>query len=85
MDARQTQYEVTFFLARQDSDTEAQNELFDLIFRHTVAAGARLAPPKEAPNQPRDDQPLRVEQLNPGAVLDLAEIFVTLTSNERAS
>ena len=73
IDARQTQYEVTFFLEQQDSDTEAQNELFDLIFRHTVAAGARLAPPKGAPYQPRDDEPLRIEQ-----------IFVSLTPNERA-
>ncbi len=85
IDARQTQFEVTFFLAQQDSDVAAQNELFDLIFRHTVAAGARLAPPKEAPYQPRDDEPLRVEHLNPAAILDLAEIFVSLTSNERAA
>ena len=48
IDARETQYEVTYFLARQDSNVAPQNELFDLIFRHT-AAGARLAPPKEAP------------------------------------
>src|SRR5277367_2834958 len=84
IDARQTQYEVTFFLAQQDSDTDAQNELFYLIFRHTVAAGARLAPPKDAPYQPRDDEPLRIEQLKPGAIVDLAEIFVSLTANERA-
>jgi small-conductance mechanosensitive channel/CRP-like cAMP-binding protein len=84
IDARQTQYEVTFFLAQQDSDTEAQNELFDLIFRHTVAGGARLAPPKDAPYQPRDDETLRIEQANPRAILDLAEIFVSLTPSERA-
>jgi small-conductance mechanosensitive channel len=83
IDARQTQYDVTFFLAELDSDVEAQNELFDLVFRHTVAAGARLAPPKDAPYQPRDNEPLRVEQLNPVAILDLAEIFVTMTPNER--
>jgi small-conductance mechanosensitive channel len=85
IDARQTQYEVTFFLAQQDSDADAQNELFDLIFRHTVAAGARLAPPKDAPYQPRDDEPLRLEQLSPDAVLDLAEMFTCLTPNERAA
>jgi len=85
IDARQTQYEVTFFLAQQDSDTDAQNELFDLIFRHTVAAGARLAPPKDAPYQPHDEEPLRLEKLSPGAVLDLAEMFICLTPNERAT
>jgi small-conductance mechanosensitive channel len=85
IDARETRYEVTFFLAQQDADVDAQNELFDLIFRHTVAAGVRLAPPKDAPYQPGDDDPLRIEQLSPAAILDLSEMFVSLTSGERAA
>src|SRR5277367_6988089 len=60
IDARQTQYEVTFFLAQQDSD-------------------------KDAPYQPHDEEPLRLEKLSPGAVLDLAEMFICLTPNERAT
>jgi hypothetical protein len=51
----QTEFEITFFVDRLDSDTDAQNELFDLISRHAVAAGAQMAPPKNAPYQPRDD------------------------------
>ena len=36
----ETEFEITFFVDRLDSDTDAQNELFDLISRHAVAAGA---------------------------------------------
>jgi len=85
IDATQTEFEITFFVDRLDSDTDAQNELFDLISRHAVAAGARLAPPKNAPFQPRDDGALNVKDLNPDTVLTLAGIFVSLTPDERAA
>jgi hypothetical protein len=55
IDALQTELEITFFVDRLDSDTDAQDELFDLISRHALAAGAQLAPPNNAPYQPRDD------------------------------
>ena len=85
IDATQTEFEITFFVDRLDSDTDAQNELFDLISRHAVAAGARLAPPKNAPFQPRDDAALNIQDLNPDTVLTLAGIFVSLTPDERAA
>ena len=47
IDSMQTEYEITFFVDRLDSDTYAQNELFDLIFRHATAAGVRLAAAEE--------------------------------------
>ena len=47
IDATQTEFEITFFVDRLDSDTDAQNELFDLISRHAVAAGARTRAPQE--------------------------------------
>jgi CRP-like cAMP-binding protein len=81
----QTEFEITFFVDRLDSDTDAQNELFDLISRHAVAAGARLAPPKNAPYQPRGEAALDIKDLNPGTVLTLAGIFVSLTPDERAA
>jgi CRP-like cAMP-binding protein len=59
--------------------------LFDLISRHAVAAGVRLAPPKNAPYQPRDDAALDIKDLNPDTVLTLAGIFVSLTPDERAA
>lgn len=85
IDARETEFEVTFFLKQLASDVEAKNELFDLIFRHTVAAGARLAPPKNAPYQPRDDGPLHIEPPDPETVLNLSGIFAALSPNERAA
>jgi CRP-like cAMP-binding protein len=81
----QTEFEITFFVDRLDSDTDAQNELFDLISRHAVAAGARLAPPKNAAYQPRDDAALDIKDLSPDTVLALAGIFVSLTPDERAA
>jgi CRP-like cAMP-binding protein len=85
IDAMQTEFEITFFVDRLDSDTDAQNELFDLISRHAVAAGARLAPPKNVPYQPRDDVTLNIKDLSPDTVLTLAGIFVGLTPDERAA
>jgi small-conductance mechanosensitive channel/CRP-like cAMP-binding protein len=79
IDAMQTEFEITFFVDRLDS------ELFDLISRHAVAAGARLGPPKNAPYQPRDDAALNIKDLNPETVLTLAGIFVSLTPDERAA
>jgi CRP-like cAMP-binding protein len=81
----QTEFEITFFVDRLDSDTDAQNELFDLISRHAVAAGARLAPPKNAAYQPRDDTAMNGHDLSPDTVLALAGIFVSLTLDERAA
>src|SRR5271165_6535122 len=85
IDARETEFEITFFVDRLDSDTDAQNELFDLISRHAVAAGARLAPPKNAPYQPRDDATLNIKDPIPDTVLTLAGIFVSLTPDERTA
>lgn len=85
VDATQTEYQVTFFVDRLDSDTEAQNELLDLISRHAVAAGARLAPPKNAPYQPREDETLNLKELSPNTVLTLAGLFVSLAQDERAA
>jgi small-conductance mechanosensitive channel/CRP-like cAMP-binding protein len=85
IDEMQTEFEITFFVDRLDYDTDAQNELFDLISRHAVAAGARLAPPKNVLYQPRDDAALNITDLNPDTVLTLAGIFVCLTPEERAA
>jgi len=85
IDAMQTEFGINFFVDRLDSDTDAQNELFDLISRHAAAAGARLAPPKNAPYQPRDDAALTIKDLIPDTVLTLAGIFGCLTLDERVA
>ena len=88
IDAAQTGYELTFFIEQLGSATEAQNELFDLIFRHVTAAGAQLAAPKngsyQSPQSPGDEA-LKKEKTGPEIVLDLVPIFSSLTPNERAA
>jgi len=85
IDTAQTGYELTFFVEQLGSATEAQNELFDLIFRHVTAAGAQLAAPKNGPYQARDEEALKTEKTGPEIVLDLVPIFATLMPKERAA
>jgi small-conductance mechanosensitive channel len=88
IDAAQTGYELTFFIQHFGSATEAQNELFDLIFRHVTAAGAQLAAPEDgsyqSPQSPGDEA-LKKEKTGPEIVLDLVPIFSTLMPSERAA
>jgi small-conductance mechanosensitive channel/CRP-like cAMP-binding protein len=85
IDSMQTGYEITFFVDRLDSDTDAQNELFDLIFRHAVAAGVLLAAPKNALSPSVGDDVLKMEGPSADAVLGLTGIFACLTPAERAT
>jgi CRP-like cAMP-binding protein len=85
IDAAQTGYELTFFIEQLGSATEAQNELFDLIFRHVTAAGAQLAAPKNGPYQSPGEEALKKEKTGPEMVLDLVPIFASLMPNERAA
>ena len=84
IDSAQTGYELTFFVEQLSSATEAQNELFDLIFRHTAAAGAQLAAPKNGPSQSPIGESRMTEKAGPEVVLNLASIFTALMPNERA-
>jgi small-conductance mechanosensitive channel len=85
IDAAQTGYELTFFIEKHGFETEAQNELFDLISRHVTAAGAHLAPPTDGPIQARDDEALKTDKTGSEIVLDLVAIFATLMPSERAA
>ncbi len=85
IDASQTGYELTFFIEQLGSAAEAQNELFDLIFRHVSATGAQLAEPKSGPYQTHDEEVQKTEKTRPEMVLDLVPIFATLMQNERAA
>jgi CRP-like cAMP-binding protein len=85
IDAVQTGYELSFFIEKHGFETEAQNELFDQIFRHVTAAGAHLASPKNGPYQARDEEALNSEKTGPETVLDLVALFATLLPKERAA
>jgi small-conductance mechanosensitive channel len=77
-------YEVTFFIADLNGATGAQNEFFDLAFRHLVAAGIRLA--ASDGTVPEAGQGALAEPKSEAArVLDQAMIFAALTKEERAT
>jgi small-conductance mechanosensitive channel/CRP-like cAMP-binding protein len=77
--ASATEFVITFFAADLAATVRAQNELLDVVYRHLAAAGINLA---AGPNAvPR----VRETRTRPERVLDLAEIFVSLTPVERAA
>jgi small-conductance mechanosensitive channel len=80
---RQTEYEVTAFIEGLDSATAAQNELYDLIYRHAAASGIRLAPSKDQPLLLRADDGAQSARSNAERVLDIVPIFAALTLEER--
>jgi small-conductance mechanosensitive channel len=85
IDSAQTGYELTFFIEQLSSATEAQNELFDLIFRHATAASVQLAAPKNGSYQACYAEAPKAEKTGPQIVLDLVAIFASLMPNERAA
>jgi len=74
--------ELTFFVFDYSLAAEVKNELVDLIFRHLLAAGLRLASPQNPPPQSASEEAptSRVEQL-----LKLVAVFEALTDEERSA
>jgi hypothetical protein len=76
-------FEITFFTATLALSRQAQNEWFDLAYRHLAAAAIDLASPASAPALvsgaalPAQSQAERV--------VDWVEIFAPLTSAERGA
>jgi small-conductance mechanosensitive channel/CRP-like cAMP-binding protein len=81
INASYTEFEITFFVEELASSTKAQNELFDLIFRHLAAAGIGLA----SPGMPAADGASQRAEIGPEKLLDLVAIFATLAAEERAA
>lgn len=83
--ATHIEFEVTFFVEGLAQSASTQNELFDLIYRHAVAAGIRFAP---APNQ-LAALPLAGPSAKSGRnledLLGLVAIFRSLTEQERSA
>src|SRR5262249_26833823 len=83
INATYTECELTFFVDELAAVTRAQNQVFDLMFRHLAAAGIALAP---APNQPHGagaDPAAQRVKTGPERVLELVAIFASLTREER--
>jgi small-conductance mechanosensitive channel/CRP-like cAMP-binding protein len=80
-----TEFEITFFVEDLTSATQAQNELFDLIFRHLTAAGLDLASPQTLSHQTAEDRTVKKLKTPPEMSLELVAIFATLTVADRAA
>jgi small-conductance mechanosensitive channel/CRP-like cAMP-binding protein len=85
INASYTEFDITFFVEELASSTKAQNELFDLIFRHLAAAGIGLASPQSQPGVPAADNALQRAQTGVEKLLDLVDIFAALAVEERAA
>ena len=83
--ATYTEFAITFFVEELASATQAQNELFDLIFRHLAAAGLDLASPQNPPYQTAEDPNVKKLKTRPETSLELVAIFASLTIADRAA
>jgi small-conductance mechanosensitive channel len=83
INATYTECEITFFVAELASVIRAQNQLFDLIFRHLAVAGIDLAPAQNLPYWAGADQASQRLKTGPERLLELVAIFASLTSDER--
>jgi small-conductance mechanosensitive channel/CRP-like cAMP-binding protein len=83
INATYTEFEITFFVEELGSSTRAQNQLFDLIFRHLAAAGIDLATTQNQAGRAVEDQATQATKTGPEKLLELVEIFASLTPDER--
>jgi small-conductance mechanosensitive channel len=79
------EFEITFFVETLASASQAQNELFDLIYRHLTASGIDLATLQNSPWRAAEDQNSKKARTQSETVLDWVEIFTALTVAERAA
>jgi small-conductance mechanosensitive channel len=81
MNGVSTEFEVTFFTETLASSRQAQNEWFDLVYRHLVVAAIDLASP-ESTSAPVPGA-VRPARSQAERVLDWVDIFNPLTDDER--
>ena len=82
LDAIGLECDVLFFIPNIELSPDAQNEVFDMMFRHLTAAGIRVAPPAASsftlpPLPPRQAADI------PRRMLDRLAIFAPLSEEER--
>jgi small-conductance mechanosensitive channel/CRP-like cAMP-binding protein len=85
INATYTEFEITFFVEELASSTRAQNQLFDLIFRHLAAAGIDLATTQNQTGWAVEDQATQALKTGPERLLELVAIFASLTADERTA
>jgi small-conductance mechanosensitive channel len=75
INASYAEFEIAFFVEELASTVKAQNELFDLIYRHLAAAGIDLAVPQNG----------RISRTGVERLLELVDIFATFTPEQRGA
>src|ERR1700739_2858609 len=75
-----TEFEITFFVEELASATRAQNQLFDLIFRHLAVAGIDLAMAQNQPEAVIGDHASPKLTTGLGRLLETVAIFVILAT-----
>jgi len=78
--------EVSFFVAALSQVGDAKNEIFDLIFRHTKAAGLHFAFPSGLAASAAQADPVKGVNQNPSTawrLLNAIPLFATLTEDEK--
>jgi len=83
INANYTEFEITFFVEELASSVKAQNQLFDLIFRHLAVAGIDLATAQNQSGPAGEDLSSQKPQTGPERLLELVAIFASLTTEER--
>jgi small-conductance mechanosensitive channel len=83
INATYTEFEITFFVEELASSVKAQNQLFDLIFRHLAVAGIDLATAQNQSGPAGEDQSSQNRKTGPERLLELVAIFASLTTEER--
>jgi small-conductance mechanosensitive channel len=83
INATYAEFEITFFVEELASSVKAQNQLFDLIFRHLAVAGIDLATAQNQAGPAGEDQSSQKLKTGPERLLELVAIFSILTTEER--
>jgi small-conductance mechanosensitive channel/CRP-like cAMP-binding protein len=83
LDAAALQCGLEFFVLAIEAGPDAQNEVFDRVFRHCIAAGIRLAPPAGSPLSLPPRGAVRDLADVPRLMLDRLPLFATLAEDER--
>jgi len=89
LDGQAVVIELMFRVADFSTAAAAKSELFDLIYRHSKAAGLRLAPPPGTPmmsaTQLQSDLAAVQQRTTPLRLLDSLPLFASLTEDEKVA
>jgi small-conductance mechanosensitive channel/CRP-like cAMP-binding protein len=87
LDSAAVELELSFCVADLSAAGKAQNEIFDLIYRHAKAAGLQLAAPRDSAvlfeGRPTADEAVSRHRATPLRLLDAIALFVSLTEDEK--